>query len=36
MNGIKFGPVTGKLVAEIVTGQKLTIDVRPLRLERFH
>jgi D-amino-acid dehydrogenase len=33
--GISLGPVTGKLVAQLATGEPPTMDMRPLRLERF-
>lgn len=36
MLGVSLAPVTGKLVAEIVTGQTPSVDIGPLRLERFH
>ena len=35
MVGISLGPITGKLVSQIVTGEKPELDVRPLRVERF-
>ena len=35
MVGISLGPITGKLVAQIVCGEQTDVDVRPLRLERF-
>jgi D-amino-acid dehydrogenase len=35
MHGINFAPITGKLVAEMVTGTSPTLDTTPLRLERF-
>ncbi len=35
MLGITHGPVTGKIVAQIVTNQSPTFDLSPLRLERF-
>ena len=34
-NGLKFGPISGKLVSQIVTGQRPTLDLWPLRVERF-
>ncbi|HKZ68975.1 MAG TPA: FAD-dependent oxidoreductase [Anaerolineales bacterium] len=35
MVGMSLGPITGKLVAQIVCGEKTDVDVRPLRAERF-
>lgn len=35
MNGIMYGPVTGKLVAEIVSGRETSVDLSLLRPERF-
>lgn len=35
MLGITLGPVTGKLVAQLVCGEKPDVDLHPLRLERF-
>jgi D-amino-acid dehydrogenase len=35
MLGISLGPVTGKLVSEIVVGESPGVDLKPLRLERF-
>jgi D-amino-acid dehydrogenase len=35
MNGIMYGPVTGKLVAELVTGHETCVDLSLLRPERF-
>jgi D-amino-acid dehydrogenase len=35
MVGISLGPITGKLVSQIVTGETPELDVRPLRVERF-
>ena len=35
MMGITHGPITGKLVTEIVTGQSPSIDLAPMRPERF-
>lgn len=34
-HGFQHGPVVGKLIAEIATGQATTIDIRALRPERF-
>jgi len=33
--GMSLGPVTGRLVAQLITGEKPDIDLEPLRLERF-
>ncbi len=33
--GISLGPMTGKLVAQIVTGEQPVVDLAPLMLERF-
>lgn len=33
--GLTFGPTTGKLIAELVAGRPLTIDVAPFGIERF-
>jgi D-amino-acid dehydrogenase len=35
MLGISLGPVTGKLVSQILVGESPAVDIRPLRLERF-
>ncbi len=35
MVGMTLGPITGKLVAQLVCGEKTDVDVRALRLERF-
>jgi len=35
MIGISLGPITGKLVADLVTEQRLSIDLTGLNLERF-
>jgi D-amino-acid dehydrogenase len=35
MNGIMYGPVTGKLVAEVVDGRETSVDLTLLRPERF-
>ncbi|MBM4423230.1 MAG: FAD-dependent oxidoreductase [Chloroflexi bacterium] len=35
MIGISLGPITGKLVAQMVCGEKTAVDVTPLRVERF-
>ena len=35
MNGIMYGPVTGKLVAEIVDGAPASVDLDALKPERF-
>ena len=35
MNGIMYGPITGRLVAEIVGGRRTSVDLGLLRAERF-
>jgi glycine/D-amino acid oxidase-like deaminating enzyme len=35
MNGIKFAPITGKLVAQIISAQRPVVDTRPFRPDRF-
>jgi D-amino-acid dehydrogenase len=35
MLGMSLGPITGKLVSQLVTDEKTDIDVSPLRMERF-
>ena len=35
MNGINYGPVTGKLVAEVVGGRAPSVDLELLRPDRF-
>ena len=35
MLGMSLGPVTGKLVAQLVNGEKTEVDVSALRMERF-
>jgi D-amino-acid dehydrogenase len=35
MLGMSLGSVTGKLVSQLVCGEKTDIDMYPLRLERF-
>ena len=35
MIGVSLGPITGKLVAEIVTGEEPSVDVGALEPERF-
>lgn len=35
MVGISLGPITGKLVTQIVMGEKTEVDVKPLSPERF-
>jgi D-amino-acid dehydrogenase len=35
MNGIMYGPITGRLVAEIVGGRRTSVDLGQLRAERF-
>lgn len=36
MNGIKFGPITGRLVAQMIDGQRTALDVGPLSVDRFN
>jgi D-amino-acid dehydrogenase len=36
MLGLSLGPGTGQVVAEIATGQKPSVDLVPLRVERFN
>jgi glycine/D-amino acid oxidase-like deaminating enzyme len=33
--GITMGPITGKLIAEIITGKKTTLPVDQLKVTRF-
>lgn len=35
MMGLSLGPITGRLVAEILTGRKLAIDLTPLSPDRY-
>ena len=35
MNGLMYGPITGRLVAEMVVGRTPSLDLHPLRAERF-
>lgn len=35
MQGISLGPVTGKVVAQILAGEKPLIDINPLAVERY-
>jgi len=35
MLGMSLGPVTGKLVSQLIAGEQTVIDTMPLRLERF-
>jgi D-amino-acid dehydrogenase len=34
-HGLTLGPVTGRLIAEMMTGESLLIDVTPFRADRF-
>jgi D-amino-acid dehydrogenase len=34
-HGLTLGPVTGRLVADMVTGEKPFVDPRPFRIDRF-
>ncbi len=35
MIGISLGPVTGKLVSQVITGRTPSVDLEPLRVDRF-
>ncbi|TVZ26020.1 D-amino-acid dehydrogenase [Gillisia sp. Hel_I_86] len=35
MMGWSLGPITGKLVSEIIVGQKTSVNLQPFRIERF-
>lgn len=35
MLGMSLGPITGKLVSQLIDGEKTDVDVLPLRMERF-
>ena len=35
MLGYTMGPVTGKLISEMITGKPLSLAPEPLRLDRF-
>ena len=34
-NGIGLAPITGQLIAQMITGEETAIDVEPLRFSRF-
>lgn len=34
-HGLTLGPVTGRLIAEMMTGEATLVDTRPFRVERF-
>ncbi len=36
MQGVSLGPITGKLVSQILSGEKPMIDVGPMKVERFN
>ncbi len=36
MQGVSLGPITGKLVSQILIGEKPVIDIGPMRVERFN
>jgi D-amino-acid dehydrogenase len=36
MLGMSLGPITGKLVSELVSGERTEVDMFPLRMERFY
>jgi len=35
MMGVSLGPATGKLVAEVLSGQAMSLDLAPFSPERF-
>lgn len=35
MLGYTMGPITGKLISEMITGKPLSLAPEPLRLDRF-
>lgn len=35
MLGMTLGPITGKLVSQLISGEKTEVDVSPLKMERF-
>lgn len=35
MTGISLGPITGKLISELISEKKLSIDIAPFRPDRF-
>ena len=35
MLGLTLGPITGRLVADIVTGEKPALDIAPVSPDRF-
>ena len=35
MVGMSLGPITGKLVAQLACGESPSVDLKPLRAERF-
>ena len=34
-HGLTLGPITGRLIAEMMTGEETVVDARPFRVERF-
>ncbi|RAS34431.1 FAD dependent oxidoreductase [Paraburkholderia bryophila] len=34
-HGLTLGPITGRLIAEMMTGEETVVDARPFRAERF-
>jgi len=34
-HGLTLGPVTGRLIAEMMTGEQTVVDPRPFRVDRF-
>ena len=35
MLGMSLGPITGKLVSQLVNGEKTDVDLLPFRMDRF-
>ena len=33
--GLTLGPITGRLIADLVAGRDSVIDLRPYRIDRF-
>lgn len=34
-HGLTLGPITGRVIAEAITGEPVTVDLRPFRADRF-
>lgn len=34
-HGLTLGPVTGRLIAEMMTGEETLVDTHPFRVDRF-